>query len=414
MHPLLERALSATRYRADRHAQGPVIADVDLAGLAAAAGRPLRVAVARFDGIGDWILCLPLVTALTRSEHVGSVRLVGPPGHASMLDTPLVDGYERYTRGTILHPPAPGGVIGKIRAVTWDTGRRAFADGEASGPYDLVVLPRWDTDLGQNARAWAAGTGAPVVGFDPTVVPTATPRERRERSLLSAPVVDADESRHEIRRAQELMHALGLDDAVAPGYGREFFGVEREEQPGPDGRPVVVLHTSSVELKRRWPGESWSELIDLILTHTEFSVALSGAPGERDDLEVLRRGREDRVQNLAGAPLSELPRTMAHAHAFIGNDSGPMHVASAVDIPVVGISPHPLGGDPAHRNAPERFGPWATSARLLRPAQALSPCSGSCSALTPHCITQITPHEVFAALLSVTGGSAGADREDAS
>lgn len=409
MHHLLENVLSWTRYPVARRSRGPVLDEISLDALHTRLGRPVRVVVARFDGIGDWILCLPLVTALAADDRVGSVTLVGPGSHASLLDQESVTRYVRYTEGTILQPPAPGGTLGKIRAVTAETGRRAFRDGagldgDDAERTDLVVLPRWDTDLGQNARAWAAGTGAPITGFDPRPVPTTTWRERGEVRILSAPVTDADPAAYELERTGRMMHALGLGQEIPPGYGRAFFGVRREEEPD-EGRPVVVLHTSSVEPKRRWPAESWARLIELIVSELGWAVHLIGAPAEHDQLAALAHGHEGAVRNLAGAPLSELPATLARAHAFVGNDSGPMHVACAVDIPVVGISPHPVGGDPAHRNAPERFGPRASHAEMLRPSHAISPCSDSCSALTPHCITLITPDDALAALRRVTATS---------
>lgn len=401
MPTLAENVLSPLRFPVVTRSRGRVVDDPRIPALRSQLGRALDVTVVRFDGIGDWILSLPLVIALADSPDVARVRLVGPASHASLLATPFAHEYRRWTGGTILQPPAPGGMLGKVRAVSAETGRRAFLDGRAAPQTDLVIVSRWDTDLGQNARAWAAGTGAPVAGFDPRAVPSATRRERGEHRMLSAPYRDARSSAHEIERVSGLLKSLGLPETVEPGYGRRYFGVERVERPDDAGRPVVALHSSSVEPKRRWPEKRWAALSRLLLGEG-LSIALIGAPSERAALERLRDIAPDRIENCAGEPLSALPPRLARTHAFIGNDSGPMHVASSLDIPVVGISPHPAGGDPSHRNAPERFGPWARSAEMLRP-RAFSPCTDACTATSPHCILGITPQQVHDALARVTG-----------
>lgn len=401
MPALAETAISMLRLPLVRSARGPVLEDITLPALRARLGRPLEVTVVRFDGIGDWILSLPLVIALADSPDVAAVRLAGPASHASLLETPFVQEYQRWMGGSVLQPPAPGGLPGKIRAVSAETGRRALLAGRASTAADLVVLSRWDTDLGQNARAWAVGTGAPIVGFDPRLVPSATWRERAEHAVLSQPVRDAGPSAHETTRAATLLDALGLPSEIQHGYGRRFFGVERADQAGPTGRPVIALHTSSVEPKRRWPRERWAALIETLVSRG-LSVALIGAPSEREELESLRQAAPGHVENCAGEPLSELPRRLARAHAFIGNDSGPMHVAASLDIPVVGISPHPIGGDSSHRNAPERFGPWASRALMIRPL-ASAPCTDACERSEPHCILGVSVQDVMKGLDSVTG-----------
>lgn len=361
--------------------------------LAERIGAPLRVAVARFDGIGDWVLTLPIVAALEASEHVGAVTLVGPAGHAGLLGRGA--DYLPYRGPTIVAPPWPGGTLGKVRAATRPGQQHARRLGELErGRFDLVIAPRWDSDFGFNVRHWAVGAGALLAGHDPAAVPGALPKERAEAGALTIRAVDERPAAHEIEHLVVLERALGIAAEPRPGYGRDFF------HPGPppvDGS-YVVLHTSSVEPKRQWPADRWRAVAEGILAGTDGAVVVVGAPSEREEHERMLDGLGPRARSLAGQlPMSELPALMAGADAFVGNDSGPMHVAASMGTPVVVVSPHPVGGDPAHRNSPERFGPWGTDAVVLRPPRALAPCTDSCTGREAHCITLIEPAAVLEA-----------------
>jgi hypothetical protein len=84
------------------------------------------------------------------------------------------------------------------------------------------------------------------------------------------------------------------------------------------------------------------------------------------------------------------------------NDTGPMHLAAASEVPVIEISCHPLSGGTEHPNSPDRFGPYATRNRVLRPVRPLPPCVDGCTLLNEsHCIAQVLPSEVIDAALSL-------------
>jgi heptosyltransferase-2 len=86
---------------------------------------------------------------------------------------------------------------------------------------------------------------------------------------------------------------------------------------------------------------------------------------------------------------------------FIGNDSGPLHLAVAAGIPVVEISCHPADGDPNGENSPDRFGPFTSRCRIVRPERAKDPCQSSCASSQPHCIAQVSVAQVGHAVTSL-------------
>jgi heptosyltransferase-2 len=373
-----------------------------IAELALSAGRPLRVAVVRLDGIGDWILTLPLVDALRRSPDVGLVTIVGLAAHSGILGSrPDVD-FVPYTHGSIVDPPAPGGLLGKVRATTQPGQSAALAAGrEHAAEFDLVVLPRWDSDLGFNARAFGVGAGAPLAGHDPGVIPGVTAREAREVQLLDITARDARPSAHEVEHGRVLASALGLGSEVEAGYGRRFFGLP---EPG-ERQHFIAVHPCANEPKRHWPEEMWRELLGQLLEGYDGNIVLVGSPGDRSVHGRILAGLPSSVRSAAGeVSLGALPDFLGKAEAFIGNDSGPAHVASSVGTPVVIVSPHPRDGDTAHRNSPTRFGPWGTGSEVLQPEQGLAPCVESCVSRHSHCIVQVKPAAVLAALDRVAPG----------
>jgi heptosyltransferase II len=106
-----------------------------------------------------------------------------------------------------------------------------------------------------------------------------------------------------------------------------------------DQRFVVVGFQAAAE-SRRWGLENYMSLIRCLLESHDFSVVLVGGEAERSagDGIVATLG-SSRVVNLAGqTDLRQSAAVMSRGSLFVGNDSGPAHLAAAVDLPVVVLS----------------------------------------------------------------------------
>ncbi len=115
-------------------------------------------------------------------------------------------------------------------------------------------------------------------------------------------------------------------------------------------QPYAAIAFQAVAESRRWGIENYRKLAERLMEHHQFSIVLIGGPSDQktgDDL-VASAGRRE-IVNLAGkTSLRESAALLAQADLFVGNDSGPAHLAAAVDCPVVVIS----GADDPRETSP--------------------------------------------------------------
>lgn len=134
-------------------------------------------------------------------------------------------------------------------------------------------------------------------------------------------------------------------------------------------KPVVAIHPGAGNITKQWPEEHFSALIDLLIERNDVNIMLVGGP---DEMDVANRLIESvlhphAVATMAGrASLANLPRLLKNCSLYIGNDSGPKHIAAAVGIPTIGI--HSGVVDPVE------WGPIGPNAVALRRNMTCSPC----------------------------------------
>lgn len=138
-----------------------------------------------------------------------------------------------------------------------------------------------------------------------------------------------------------------------------------------------------------WPAERYAELADRLVAAFAADVILFGAPAERELCERIAGAMVARPAILAGRiGVAELPAALARCRLFIGNDSGAMHVAAAVGLPVVAIF------GPTN---PEATRPATPRLRLVRQPVECSPCMLRHCPIDHRCMTRIGVEAVFAA-----------------
>jgi len=146
---------------------------------------------------------------------------------------------------------------------------------------------------------------------------------------------------------------------------------------------------------KQWPVEYFASLIDQLVETDGARVALIGAPGEEEIAAgiIARLRHPEMATSLVGKiPLSELPAMLCGAALFVGNDSGPKHIAAGLGVPTVGI----------HSGTVDvrEWGPIGPSALAVAREVVCSPCYLS----RPEdcrrglaCLHQLAPDKVYQA-----------------
>jgi ADP-heptose:LPS heptosyltransferase len=176
-----------------------------------------------------------------------------------------------------------------------------------------------------------------------------------------------------IRRAEEELSSQGIVPSV----------------------PFIVVHPVAGWRFREWPYANTIELVKRILSDTDVDVVLIGS---REDEEKLRRmreqtGKSDGVTIAAGEDLSAVAVLLRKSVLFVGNDSGPIHLASALGVRCIGL----FGPAPPHIT-----GPAGTNTRFLYHRLECSPCKQEkCIRPQDPCLSLISVDEVYAEVKEV-------------
>jgi ADP-heptose:LPS heptosyltransferase/GT2 family glycosyltransferase len=159
-------------------------------------------------------------------------------------------------------------------------------------------------------------------------------------------------------------------------------------------RPLVCVHPGVGNPVRQWPPTAFAGLIDLLAAEGLHTILIGGADEQDVALEVLSKvAAKSSVISLVGAvKLGELGDVMQACAIFVGNNSGPKHLAASLGVPTVGIH---SGVVDAAEWAPLGLGAMALQRRVI-----CGPCYLEHVSDCPRgmaCLTGIAPRDVLAA-----------------
>jgi heptosyltransferase-2 len=353
-----------------------------------------NILVIRLDEIGDVVLTIPLLKEIRRLWPTSQVTLI-----TSSKVGPLMQGQE-YVDKVITYDSQIDSHIN----VAWRIAKMVlFAVTRLrSGKYELVISPRWDIDFyGAGPLAFLSGARWRV-GYSTKVTSKKQGATNGYDRFYTHLTYDT-ELCHECERTTFILRALDLKPDVGTleiTHSPDDIRFARQhvyEERIPEKRLMVALAPGARQARRRWPVDRYGALALWLTTNYKAAVVIVGGPEDEAYGEAIRQIAGSNVINMAGkADLRRSAAVLTLMDIFVGNDSAPMHMASAAKLPVVEISCHPADGDPHHPNSPARFGPWRVPRSILQPREAQAPCSGRCASAEPHCILGITVEMVEA------------------
>jgi len=104
------------------------------------------------------------------------------------------------------------------------------------------------------------------------------------------------------------------------------------------GDKLVVIHTAGNWSLKRWPKENFVELADELVNRFQVKVVFSGAKEERGLIDEILKSMKNKAINLAGrTTIKQLGALFIRANTIISADSGPLHIAVALNRPTVAL-----------------------------------------------------------------------------
>lgn len=361
----------------------------------------MKILLVRLRLIGDVVFTTPAVTGIREAFPEAEITYLVEPSAAA-----VVQGHPGIDVVT---------VVPHVRGWRRLVADLALARDLRRARFDLVV----DFHGGPRASflTWATGARRRV-GY-----------AIKGRSWMYTDVVarPADlRPRHSVENQWDLLPHLGRPIPIAPDRSRHR--VVMNESPaaaatvdrrladagiGPHHR-LVVVHVSAGNPFRRWPGDHFVELaVQLAARDPDRRIILTSGPSEAEaaraiverartrlaggSTDSIRAGAGDRILTGDEYTLGELRSLVARAAAYVGGDSGPLHVAATSDVPIVGLYGPTL---------PVRSAPWRPAAVPTGAVERLDltcrPCDQRrCVTDDFRCLTGIGPEEVVAAVEQV-------------
>ena len=207
------------------------------------------------------------------------------------------------------------------------------------------------------------------------------------------------EIRHEVRRQLDLVASVGsrtnnehLSLQVPPPASER---IDRcLEQIGLDvNKPWAIIHPGSTAPSRRYPAESFARAAQKLASMDGMQILFTGTQSELELIEAIRQKMQARSFSLAGRlAIDELSALICKAPLLISNNTGPVHMAAALNTPVVDI--YALT-NPQHT-------PWMVPHRTLYHDVPCKYCYKSICPMGHHdCLRLVSPGAVVDAALAL-------------
>ncbi|MCS7001849.1 MAG: glycosyltransferase family 9 protein [Dehalococcoidia bacterium] len=341
----------------------------------------LRILVVRLDTIGDVLLSEPAIAAVRAKYPKAVIDVVtSPAGAAVLAGNPAIDSVVVYR--------APWHAVWRGGRIGWRDARDlvAIARRLRANRYDLGIELRADVrDI-----AFLALMGARVTVGDSW---------RGGEWLLNVDAHAPIEA-HRVDFALAIAAAAGANPTPrAPRLylSESDWAVARQQLAPLEGRPFIAMHLGAGFASKCLPVDRFVKVANKL--GRDHAIVLVGGGEERPLADAFLQGTTARTLDLVGRlTLGQTAAALAHADLFIGNDSGPMHLAAAMGRPIVTF----FGP-----SEPHKYHPYGAPLRLLEIDLPCRPCDHvHCVHDEYLCMTRIPASSIVEAAQDLLAASA--------
>lgn len=250
-----------------------------------------NILVIRGGAIGDFILTMPVLSALRARYPAAQLELLANPSIASLATNfDLADNI----RDLGSQPFAPLFSL---------EGKCSPAIAEWLSHFDLIICYLYDPAKIFETNIRRHSTAQYITG----------PHRPNEQSTAHASL--------------QLLEPVGVLSSKAFDVGRWTLNVGRS----PSNK--IAIHPGSGSPQKNWPEQNWRSLLQHLVSTSDDNILLIGGEAERDRLpqlaELVPLSRRDVALEL---PLVELADRLKHCRVFIGHDSGITHLAALLGL----------------------------------------------------------------------------------
>jgi heptosyltransferase-1 len=324
-------------------------------------GRRKKILIIKPSSLGDIVHSLPVLDVLHRCFPDPEIHWLVAKGFEGMLE-----GHPMLKKLWIIHKDQ-WKKIARIKSTVKEL-RKLFKDLKAEN-FDYAIDLQGLFRSGVIAKA----TGAPVrVGF----------AEAREGSrMFYTHTVAGGREVHAVDRYLKTAAFLGCDISEVR-FPFPPFDSNLEAAPS-EGNGYAVMCPGARKPVNRWPAERFGKLASML----PLKTVVIGGKGDRMLADEVVEASGGKARSIAGkTDLKGLIGIIKHARIMVTNDTGPMHIAAALGIPVFAI----FGAA-----NPARTGPYGDGHTVIRKEISCSPCyRRNCE--EPVCMEMIKVKEVAA------------------
>lgn len=325
--------------------------------------KPFRLVVRSSNWLGDAVMQTPAVRAIKAGR---------PDLRLTVLCREKLAGYWRNI-----------GEVDEVLPIGGGDSIWAVARNLRAGKFDAaLVLPN---SIRSALEPFLAGIPRRVGRPGPSRRPLLNQRYQPKKQKPGPP-------RHQVHDHLDLARFIG-----APTDRKRALAFPARKAPERD-RPVIgICPGAEYGPAKRWPAERFAKAAQLVGERLSVDWVLFGVAKDAEFAGVIASALAPRCDNLVGrTSLEELIGHLSRCHRLLTNDTGTMHLAAALGVPVVAIF-----GSTEQRLT----GPMGDGHRVVRRHAHCSPCFLRECPMDLRCLLDITPEEVAEALLESLAGA---------